>query len=459
MSTLSRVVPCGQADFDAGPIGAGSRVGSRRYGSGIERVVVISDDSVESGGAAGIALASIRMLRSRGIPVTLLTGDAGENPELAEVGAQVVALGARDLLTGPRVMAALRGLYNPAAASMVADWIDRYDTLGTVYHLHNWHKVLSPSVLVPLAKVASRLVCSLHDYFLVCPNGGYSHFPRNEPCELRPMSAACLVSNCDKRHFVHKAWRTARHLIRMSALSLARTQATMLAVHDGMVAFMERGGIPRRNIRVLRNPVTPWSSVRIQAECNHNVFFVGRLEQDKGADVLARVCARVGAPLTMIGGGTLTDDIRATMPGAELMGRLPADAVSRAVSRARMLVMPTRCRETFGLVAAEAAMSGIPVVVSQLAPISGDLVRLRAGVSCNAGDEDGLAETIRWLLADDAAIARMSLRGFESARTLAPDAGAWCDELIETYREILSKVDADRGRAQPVSTALMARRI
>jgi len=43
----------------------------------LDRVVVINDDTEESGGAAAVALASVRLLRERRVPVTVLSGDGG----------------------------------------------------------------------------------------------------------------------------------------------------------------------------------------------------------------------------------------------------------------------------------------------------------------------------------------------------------------------------------------------
>src|SRR5262249_33633922 len=68
---------------------------------------------------------------------------------------------------------------------------------------------------------------------------------------------------------------------------LAGACAEILLVHDGMIPHFMRAGIPRRQLRVLRNPVQPWRSSRVPAEVNRGVFFVGRVEADKGVDLLA----------------------------------------------------------------------------------------------------------------------------------------------------------------------------
>jgi glycosyltransferase involved in cell wall biosynthesis len=404
-----------------------------------DRIVVINDDCVASGGAAGIALLSAHGFAARGIPVTFLTGDHGGNLALKAAGVEIVSYDGAHIMHGGRARAALRGLYDSGARAFVKDWIDRNDTPGTVYHLHNWHKFLSPAIFPPLKSVAQRLVLSIHDYFLVCPNGGYFDFQQHQPCDLTPLSAACLTTACDKRHMGHKLWRSARTGIRRALMDFSDTPATVLAVHHGMIPHLVRGGIPESAIRVLRNPVTPWRSARVAAEKNRTVFFVGRLELDKGVDLLARAARKAGTPLCVIGDGPLREGLATAHPEAQFVGWKSRAEIAEMVADCRFFVLPSRWRETFGLVALEAATSGLPVVMSRFAPVSGELERLGAGIACDPFDEERLATSIRRLASDDAAIARMSNAAFASAAALAHTNDAWLDDLLDLYGELLTQ--------------------
>jgi glycosyltransferase involved in cell wall biosynthesis len=162
---------------------------------------------------------------------------------------------------------------------------------------------------------------------------------------------------------------------------------------------------------------------------------------DKGVDTLARAASSIQAPLKIIGDGPLAPAIRHLHPGADLLGRLPHGAIAQVARQARMVILPTRVRETFGLVALEAAMSGIPVISSSSALLTDELVSLGCGWACRAGDDTDLARLIRALLQDDAAVASMSLRGFEAARSLAPTDDAWCSALLQLYESKLSGTD------------------
>jgi glycosyltransferase involved in cell wall biosynthesis len=404
----------------------------------VERVVVVSDDSAASGGAALMMRASIRLLRGRGVPVTLITGDAGDDPELQALGVTVVPLVSQNINEGWRPAAAVRGIYDGRNKEILARWIDRHDTPGTAYHLHNWHKVLSPAVFAPLRRVASRLFMTAHDYFLVCPNGGFLHYPKKLACERTPMSAGCISAQCDKRHYAHKLWRVARGATLRRIFDFSDTEATVIAVHDGMVPYLVRGGIARQAITVLRNPVMPWTDVRVRSERNHELFFVGRLEEDKGVRLLAEAAKRAGVALRVVGDGPLRPTLERQYPDVLFAGKKSRSELQELVTQARMLAVPTRWRETFGLVALEAAMSGIPIIVSTLALISREIVQSGSGIACDPHDQAALAKAIRDLAGNDLKVRTMSEAAFTETRKLAPTTHAWCDDLLALYEAKLA---------------------
>jgi glycosyltransferase involved in cell wall biosynthesis len=421
---------------------------------GPDRVVVINDDAVERGGAAAIALASARLVAARGIPVTFLSGNEEIAPDLVACGITTVVLGGRQLLERSRFSAAASGLYDPATQTALARWIGANDTPRTVYHLHNWHKVLSPSAFVALRPVAARLVMSAHDFFLACPNGAYFHYPRQHECDLAPNGAACIATACDRRHYAHKLWRVARHGLRHRLFDLTASEAQVIAVHETMVSLLARGPIAPDCIRVLRNPVTPWRTSRIPAENNRDIFFVGRLDGDKGAHLLARAAQRVGARLRLIGDGPLAAEIAQICPNAEFLGWRSRDEISELVSTARIVVSPTVNREPLGLVALEALMSGIPVIVAQSSPFADEIVDQQLGLACNPHNERALAGALATLLRDDLLVRRMSCRAVAEARQLAPTPAQWCDRLLALYANRLGETVAahdEIGTAAPAT--------
>ncbi len=407
----------------------------------IERIVVINDSSVAKGGATGLSLASALAFRKRGLAVTLLTGDGGQNPELAEAGIDVVALGQDRLLSSPMHKVLFSALYNKAAKEMVADWIAQNDGPGVVYHLHGWAQILSPSIFQALKPVSDRLVLSAHDFFLVCPNGAFAFLNTGAVCTLTPMSAACVKANCDRRSYVHKLWRVARQAVRQSLFDLKREAPPVLAIHEAMRPFLVRGGVPAQAVRTVPNPVRPFLTERAPAEQNSEFLFIGRLEDGKGPDLAAAAARRAGAPLRIIGDGPMRARLEQEYPEVIFAGRRSFEEIGPLAAQARALVMPSRYPEPYGLVAAEALWSGLPVIAADTAFLAPDIVAAGAGYSAPPRDEEALAAAMTQLK-DDGVARAMSIAAFERTRSIGLSPDAWISALLAAYEERLGLLRA-----------------
>ena len=161
------------------------------------------------------------------------------------------------------------------------------------------------------------------------------------------------------------------------------------------------------------------------------ILFVGRVVADKGADLFVAACARAlpalpGWRAEIIGADGFsarspeTPFIRTLRPAAKaagvaMLGYQPADAVIRAMSRAAIVVVPSRWQEPFGLTALEAMACGAALVCSGrggLAEIMGE-----AGLLIDPDDIDGFAQALIRLASDAALRANLSSAGLVRAHT------------------------------------------
>lgn len=402
------------------------------------RVVIVNDRSGHVGGATGMALLAARLLAERGIPVTLIAGEDGAKA-IDLPGVDIVTLGGSSLLERPRLAAFASGVYDSRIYRKVSAAIETLDGPGVIWHVHSWSKVLTTSALHALSRVGPRLVLHAHDYFLACPNGAYTHFGTQRPCERRPLSASCLLTQCDRRSPLEKTWRVARQTVLRQVLPLHQGNNDILVPHAGMIDGFVRAGVPRLRLHEVRNPVEPLRSAHVHAEKNHAFFFVGRLEPEKGAMDVAEAARLADVPLEMVGDGSMRDRIKRDYPEVVLHGWRTHSELAELLDRARMLVMPTRCTETFGLAAVEALLSGIPVLMSHSGLLSTDIVRLGVGVAIPVADPHGLAGVMSALAGDDARVAEMAANASRSSASLAHDNGTWCDALLERYSAALHR--------------------
>jgi len=411
-------------------------IGTPVRANDIERVVVIHDFASPHGGAGVLAIQAAQEYRRRGIAVTYFAGAikaAGEELD----GIDVVGLHYAGLLDTSPARAMVQGLHNSAAQKLLTDWIARNDTKHTVYHLHNWSQILSPAIFTALRAVESRLVVTCHDFFNICPNGGFTDFRRSQPCELKPLSLPCLARQCDRRSSLHKYWRVARQIHLNRLARSVRSKATYTFLHDRMHAQFVNNGFSARRMMTIPNPVKSWSGHRIAAERNREFLFVGRIGSDKGADLAVEACATAGVPLTLIGEGEQKERLSARGGELRFAGWCNRAEILSHASRARALIVPSRVVEPFGLVLVEAAMSGLPVIVSERAYLAGDCERLGFGRSFDPAEPQILTELIEKIATDNNLVARMSVNGFSLAGELALSVPEWTARFVELFREIL----------------------
>lgn len=175
-----------------------------------------------------------------------------------------------------------------------------------------------------------------------------------------------------------------------------------------------------------------------------NLLFVGRLEREKGIEVLLDAWRKAGlddaATLTFAGEGPLSPGGR----GVRVLGRVERDDLPPLYAAADALVLPSIRTATFlepwGLVVNEAMHQGTPVIASDaVGAVAGGLVKDgRNGLVAPAGDAQALASRIRTLALNPelatqlGAAARDDVKAFSEA--------AW----VEGMRRALNAVGAGR---------------
>ncbi|WP_455274117.1 glycosyltransferase family 4 protein [Rhizobium herbae] len=409
-------------------------------GSSIDRVVIIDDYSMARGGATALAVLSAKLFRRFDVPVSYICGDDGANTELAELDVAIVPLNNRDLINADLAKAIVTGIHNVAAVEMITAWIRRNDTPNTAYHVHGWSKILSPAIFKALVPVASRCVIHAHDFFTACPNGAFFDYQAQEVCMRRPLGASCIATACDKRNYSHKLWRVARGYNLVRLLKNHADFGRIILLHEKMAGFFLRAGYEPDRLVTIRNPAAALSRERIEAEVNDEFVFIGRLDEEKGIEDAVKATRRAGARLCVVGDGPLMERISAAGDHVRTVGWQSHAEIGQTIRRARALIMPSRYPEPFGLVAIEAAGSGLPVILSESAFLADEMVGLGFAVSCNMTDERAFADAlVSFSSLPKEHVRRMSESAFKSSRQLASTPDEWRDALIGEYRRLISK--------------------
>jgi glycosyltransferase involved in cell wall biosynthesis len=181
------------------------------------------------------------------------------------------------------------------------------------------------------------------------------------------------------------------------------------------------------------------------------VLFVGRLEHEKGVDVLLDAWERAGlgadAVLALAGVGPLDTLVTSRGSGVRWLGYVPRLELPPLYAAADLLVLPSVRTKTFaepwGLVLNEAMLQRTPVIASDaVGAVAGGLVRDgENGLVAPAGDPDALAARLRTLADNPDLRARLGDAGRQDAAAFTPE--AWCGGM----RAALAAVGASRKEA------------
>jgi glycosyltransferase involved in cell wall biosynthesis len=393
------------------------------------RLILVNDVSVVRGGATKVAMQCIEASINSGIHCDVLVGDDGDEVRSRFPAAKIVSLDEKPLRDGPRFSDIFEKSYNKRAYEAM-DGLLKETTEETVVHVHGWSQILSPSIFYALAKHKAKVIVTAHDFFLSCPNGGLINFQSGDVCETKPLSVSCLATNCDKRSYLHKLWRFQRTLAQLGVGEEFWNRVGVVLAHENMEAHLKSG--PLRHFTTLRTPTEPLTQGPVEAWRNERTMFLGRMSWEKGVRTLGEALCQSGRTATLIGRGPLLEEMQKALPHCWVPGWLDDDHVARVAREARVFVMPSRMPEPYGLVAAEALMCGIPVVVSSNALIADEVERNGAGLVFKSGDAKSLAEKLE-MTDDDDLMQRLSEGALAYGKTIAPTKAEWARRMVDIY--------------------------
>ena len=253
-----------------------------------------------------------------------------------------------------------------------------------------------------------------------------------------------------RRHPLARPWRVLRRLTYPRAARLVSCSAGVDA------AF---GWLPAERRRVIFNPLDP-----IEAEPDpdpsqppcpplpfpwpHTVLGMGRLEHQKGFDLLIDAFARLapGFPdwgLAILGEGSLRPRLQSQIDSRGLADRvlLPGAVPSAmaAMKQADLFVLSSRY-EGFGLTLAEAMACGLAVIAADCPSGPGEIVRHgHDGLLVAAEDPAALARAMAELMSDAPQRRRLGVAARQSARRFD------LDEVLPSWETLLEEVVKGKG--------------
>lgn len=158
------------------------------------------------------------------------------------------------------------------------------------------------------------------------------------------------------------------------------------------------------------------------------LLYVGRLDPEKGVDVLLDAVRSLPVTLAVVGAGSRENELRRDAPpNVRFVGALPRERLPDWYAAADVFVLPSRS-EQWGMVLNEAAEAGLPLVATEAAGAAHDLIEQGVnGARVPVGDAPALEAALARLASDAASRATAGARSRELVATHTPR--AWADAV------------------------------
>lgn len=266
-----------------------------------------------------------------------------------------------------------------------------------VVHIHNLHFAASPSVLYAVRRSGTPVVCTLHNYRLICPSALLFHKGKaflssvNSPFPWKAVKEGVYKNSrlltfwmalSMQVHHWAKTWRYCNRFIVLTHYAKEIFLRSKLGLRDEQVAI-------KPNFTSL--PFTPL------VERGEHFLYAGRLSEEKGIRLMLNLFAALPYRIKFAGDGPLKEEVVkacAAHPNMDYLGVLQKNELLTQLASASALLFPSIWFEGMPLTIIEAFACGTPVIASRLGAMDDMITPHGNGLHFEAGDENSLLNAI-----------------------------------------------------------------
>lgn len=358
-----------------------------------------------------------------------------------------------------KIRALVSGCYSAEAVRVFSRMLD--EEQPDIVHAQEIYPLISPWIFKVCKKKGIPVVMTCHDYRMSCPIA--THFRDGVLCYECPEhnELRCIRHNCCGSMAKSIAYAARNYIGRKKRLFLDHVDLFLTPSEKAKEILCRYSGISTERVVAVGNPISAISGEaeglkgervegselaagqKLMANSQEliadglrpYIAYVGRFEPEKGFDILVEALVGIGIPLKVAGNASAYFDSRPSiLDHVEFTGHLSHDEIGEFYREARMVIIPSICHETFGLVVAEALSCGTPVVVSDLGALAE--VAGPGGLVVPAGDVVALSEAIFRLWNDEALCRQMAEAGREHVKQYSDE--TYLQNLINAYEKVLA---------------------
>lgn len=408
----------------------------------LKNIIIVDNYSYPRGGTAQVAFQSAMELKKRNYNVEFICSDSEPNKILVDAGINVHCIESKGIkYDNNKIRAAFHGIWNNKVYKEMSNILKKFSRQDTLIHVHGYLHNLSVSIIAACNKEKFKTILTLHDYFIVCPCGGFYNYSKKSICTLKPMSLKCIFCNCDKRNYFQKIWRIMRQLL---INRYVKNNNDLYLFYISKFSYSKLLKYIGKNHKTfyLKNPYDVGKEKKYIAEKANFYTYLGRLSDEKGVELLCEAYTQLQKEnvikngLQIVGDGDLSIRLKDKYSNIIFLGWKNHDDLDNIFKSTRALIFPSKWYEGAPLTPIEFMSRGIPCISSDVCAAVEYIVDERNGLLFKSEDIDSLKKKIKYL-DDDKRLKKISSELRDNFCLEEYSVNNHVDNLLELYKEII----------------------
>lgn len=315
-------------------------------------------------------------------------------------------------------------------------------------HIQNVYPIISPIVFQVAHDAGIPVVLRSSTFRMFCPTGLLMCKSTGQICEkcIGGKEYWCILKNCEGSipKSLGYAFRSVYNRIRCT---ITRNTTMYYTPAVFMRQKLIELGISADSIAVVPTYIQDDVSPASLTYPGEYVGYAGRLSPEKGVDILmnaARRCGEIPFEVAGSASGLMRSVLKDLHGNVKLVGHLARDELKNFYARARFIVIPSRCYDTFPNVALEAMVYARPIIGSRIGGIPEIVEDGVTGLLFEPGNTEELASKICRLWYNPQLCTKMGQASREKAlRDYGPE--KYYERLIAVYEKAIECVQSGAG--------------
>ncbi len=292
-------------------------------------------------------------------------------------------------------------------------------------HVHNYFPLLSPAIFYAAKKAGVPVVHSLHNFRAICPSATLFDGRQVNTRSIRHSPFWTVRQKIYRQSYIGTLLLYLMVVFHRRFGTWQQQVDVFIALSESQRQIYRQAGWPAEKMALKANFILP------PAELSETVastqpplaagacLYVGRLAAEKGLLLLLQAWRQRQSPLYLVGSGPLQAEVQqaaALNPWIRPLGQQSASQVQILMQQAALLLVPSLCLESFGLVVLEAFWQRLPVLVAGHGALADLVQHGQNGWHFSPADPKDLAAQASYLLQDSSLRQQLAQAGWQSAQ-------------------------------------------